>query len=99
VEFDILSGEFNLHTPLKGEVQVIGEGIATIWTIRALQRVGFQVKQADKFSGNQNASKTQLVVEVISKCQENFWQTQVINNHPDVYVHNSLYELIEFLNF
>ncbi|BAZ79602.1 ABC transporter ATP-binding protein [Sphaerospermopsis kisseleviana CS-549] len=98
VEFDILSGEFNLHTPLKGEVQVIGEGIATIWTIRALQRVGFQVKQADKFSGNQNAAKTQLVVEVISKSEEKFWQTQVINNHSDVYVHNSLYAMIDFLN-
>jgi hypothetical protein len=70
-----------------------------LFVIRALQRVGFQVKQADKFSGNQNASKIQLVVEVISKSQEKFWQTQVINNHSDVYVHNSLYELIEFLNF
>ncbi len=70
-----------------------------MFVIRALQRVGFQVKQADKFSGNQNASKIQLVVEVISKSQEKFWQTQVINNHSDVYVHNSLYELIEFLNF
>lgn len=98
VEFDIFSGEFNLYTPFKEEVQVIGEGIATIWTIRALKRVGFQVKRCENLSFNKNSIKTQFFVEVISKSQETFWQITAINNHKDVYIYDSLYALIKFLS-
>jgi iron complex transport system ATP-binding protein len=97
VEFDIFSGEFNLHTPFKGEIHVLGEGIATIWTIRALQRVGFKVKQGENLSLNQDGLKTQFIVEVISKSQAVFWQTQAINHHQNFYIHDSLYALIKFL--
>ena len=36
VEFNIASGEFHLHIPHKEKIHLIGEGIATMWTIRAL---------------------------------------------------------------
>ncbi|TAF08038.1 MAG: ABC transporter ATP-binding protein [Nostocales cyanobacterium] len=88
VEFDIFSGEFHLHTPYKGEVNLIGEGVAAIWTIRALKRVGFTVLQGGK--------STQITVEVISQPEQVFWQ---ITNNRDVSIYYSVYEVIQYLNF
>jgi iron complex transport system ATP-binding protein len=87
VEFDIFSGEFHLHTLYKGEINLIGEGIAAIWTIRALKRVGFIVLQGGK--------STQIIVEVISKSEQVFWR---ISNNQTVSTHYSVYEVIKFLN-
>ncbi|MEA5617668.1 ABC transporter ATP-binding protein [Cronbergia sp. UHCC 0137] len=87
VEFDIFSGEFHLHIPYKGEVNLIGEGIAAIWTIRALKRVGFIVIQDDK--------NTQITVEVISASKVVFWR---ITNSQSVSILHSLYEVIKFLH-
>ncbi|WP_016951156.1 ABC transporter ATP-binding protein [Anabaena sp. PCC 7108] len=88
VEFDMFSGEFHLHTPYKGEVNLRGEGVAAIWTIRALKRVGFVVIQ-----GYQS---TEITVEVISASEVVFWR---VTNSQAVSTHHSLYELIKFLNF
>jgi iron complex transport system ATP-binding protein len=87
VEFDVFSGEFHLHTPYKREVKLIGEGVAAIWTIRALKRVGFIVLQGGK--------STQIIVEVISKSEQVFWR---ISNNQTVSTHYSVYEVIKFLN-
>jgi iron complex transport system ATP-binding protein len=87
VEFDVFSGEFHLHTPYKTEVKLIGEGVAAIWTIRALKRVGFIVLQGGK--------STQIIVEVISKSEQVFWR---ISNNQTVSTHYSVYEVIKFLN-
>lgn len=88
VEFDVLSGEFHLNTPHKGEISLVGEGIEAVWTTRALQRVGFQVLP--------NRNSTQISVEVISQRGRVFWQT---TNNLAVDTHHSLYELIKFLDF
>jgi iron complex transport system ATP-binding protein len=88
VEFNIFSGEFNLHIPYKGEVNLIGEGVAAIWTIRALERVGFTVLQGGK--------SAQITVEVISSPQEVFWK---VRKSKAVSTHYSLYEVIKFLSF
>jgi iron complex transport system ATP-binding protein len=87
VEFDVSSGEFHVHTPQKGEINVIGEGIAAIWTIRALERAGFQV----------NASKNSLLisVEVISNSEQLLWQ---ITNNNGIRSYHSLYDLIRCLD-
>ena len=87
VEFDISSGEFHLNTPRLGEINLVGQGIAAMWTTRALQRRGFQVTQ----SGNSPIS-----VEVISEPGSVFWRT---TNSEAVYIHYSLYELVKFLDF
>jgi iron complex transport system ATP-binding protein len=88
VEFNIFSGEFNLNIPYKGEVKLIGEGVAAIWTIRALERVGFTVLQGGK--------SAQITVEVISSPQEVFWK---VRKYKAVSTHYSLYEVIKFLSF
>ncbi|MEH2396210.1 ABC transporter ATP-binding protein [Nostoc sp.] len=87
VEFDIASGEFHLHIPHKGEINVIGEGIASVWTIRALKRAGFQV--------NQNKNSLPISVEVITKSKQVLWK---ITNSQSVYTYHSLYEMIKFLD-
>jgi iron complex transport system ATP-binding protein len=85
VEFDMFSGEFHLHASHKGEINVIGEGIAATWTIRAFKRAGFQVNQ----------NKNGLSVEVITQSKQFLWQ--IINNKT-VYTYHSLYELIKSLD-
>ena len=88
VEFNIFSGEFNLNIPYKGEVKLIGEGVAATWTIRALERVGFTVLQGGK--------SAQITVEVISSYQEVFWK---VREYKAVSTHYSLYEVIKFLSY
>lgn len=85
VEFDVFSGEFHLNTPQKGEINLVGEGIAAVWTTRALKRVGFQV-----------TSGAEILVFVISQSGGVFWRTTTSNG---LYTHYSLYELIKFLVF
>ncbi|BAY69660.1 ABC transporter ATP-binding protein [Anabaena sp. FACHB-709] len=87
VEFDMFSGEFHLHTPVKGEINLIGEGIASVWTIRALKRAGFQV--------NQTQNNLPISVEVISNSQQFLWK---ITNSQTVYIYQSLSEMIKFLD-
>lgn len=41
VTFDPQTGAFKIHRAIKGEIQVIGEGIPALWTIRALEREGY----------------------------------------------------------
>ncbi|MBD2362250.1 ABC transporter ATP-binding protein [Anabaena minutissima FACHB-250] len=94
VEFDILSGEFHLHTPLKGEINLIGEGIAALWTVRALQRVGFLVNKFASSSAK-DTIKTQNFIEVISNSEQVLWR---ITNNKSVYTHYSLSDLIKFFD-
>ncbi|MEH2170893.1 MAG: ABC transporter ATP-binding protein [Nostoc sp.] len=96
VEFDIASGEFHLHIPHKGEIHLIGEGIATMWTIRALERVGFLVTQSARSSTLEDATQTQISVEVISNYEQVLWR---ITNSKTVYTHHSLYEMIKCLDY
>jgi iron complex transport system ATP-binding protein len=86
VEFNSLSGEFCLNTPHKGKINVVGEGIEAVWTIRALQRVGFQVVENHP---------TPISVEVIAQRGQVVWQTKT---SLAVNTHSSLYELIKFLD-
>ncbi|NET02857.1 MAG: hypothetical protein F6K61_20360 [Sphaerospermopsis sp. SIO1G1] len=59
--------------------------------------MGFKVKQIESLAASQTANNTKFVIEIISNSQEKLWQTTIINSYQDVYFHNSLYELIEFL--
>ncbi|MEH1927298.1 ABC transporter ATP-binding protein [Nostoc sp.] len=95
VEFDIASGEFHLHISHKGEINLIGEGMAIIWTIRALKRVGFLVTRSAKSSLVEDVTQTQISVEVISNSEQVLWRS---TNNNTVYTHYSLYALIKFLH-
>ena len=68
-------------------VNLIGEGVAAIWTIRALERVGFTVLQGGK--------SAQITVEVISSPEQFVWQ---ITKNRDVSIYYSVSEVIKFLN-
>lgn len=47
VEFDRHLGTFKTATTSRGHVALSGEGVAAIWTIRALERAGFSVSPTD----------------------------------------------------
>jgi iron complex transport system ATP-binding protein len=87
VEFDIFSGEFHLHTHQKGNINFIGEGIAAVWTMRALKRAGFQVFQSE--------NNLPISIEVISNSRKLMWK---ITNSQTVNIYNSLYDVIKYLN-
>lgn len=86
VKFDASTGEFHLHTPIRGKVSLLGEGIEAIWTKRALQRTGFVVV-SDKNS--------QFCIQVMSTVGQVFWQ---VTYNSTMSEHKSVYELIQFLN-
>jgi iron complex transport system ATP-binding protein len=48
VEFDPYAGAFKLHRPVVGQVDLVGEGLAALWTARALEREGFAVNHPGK---------------------------------------------------
>jgi iron complex transport system ATP-binding protein len=43
VTFDATTGAFAMDVQLKGQVSLIGDGIYGKWTVRALQRAGYEV--------------------------------------------------------
>ncbi|MCG6135702.1 MAG: ABC transporter ATP-binding protein [Nostoc sp. LLA-1] len=95
VEFDVASGEFQLNIPSREEVVVMGEGIAALWTTRALQRVGFSVRQFENLSFLADATSIQILVEVMSTSQNILWrliQPEIVRSY------DSLYKLIKFLD-
>ncbi len=38
-----MSGSFRVHQIQKGQIDVVGDGVQMMWTVRALERAGFQV--------------------------------------------------------
>ena len=87
VEFDPLTGEFHLQTPIHGEIDLVGQGIGAIWTKRALQRSGFLIAS--------ESPSSQIRVEVISARYQIFWR---VTYNMAVSEHESIYKLIQFLN-
>ncbi len=43
VQFDPETGSFQISRPEKGTIDVVGEGVHFLWTVRALERHGYQV--------------------------------------------------------
>lgn len=86
VKFDVSTGEFHLHTPIRSEVSLLGEGREAIWTKRALQRAGFAVV-SDKNS--------LFCIQVIVTIEQVFWQ---VTYNSTMSNYNSVYDLIRFLN-
>jgi iron complex transport system ATP-binding protein len=62
VTFDPVSGSFQITRREKGTVDVIGEGVKALWTVRALERHGYVVNLG------QNGSTVQIV------CQNGHWE-------------------------
>ncbi len=45
LEFDALRGTFRIEDAARGSVAVRGVGLAAVWTVRALERIGFAVRE------------------------------------------------------
>jgi iron complex transport system ATP-binding protein len=48
VEFDAYAGAFKLRRSIMGQVDLVGDGLAALWTTRALEREGFAVNRLGK---------------------------------------------------
>jgi iron complex transport system ATP-binding protein len=44
VTFDPLSGSFRIQNGQKGNIDVVGEGVQAVWTVRALKRAGYMAQ-------------------------------------------------------
>jgi iron complex transport system ATP-binding protein len=58
VDFDAARGAFQLHRHFVGEVELVGNGLASLWTARTLEREGVHV-----WSGTGSAPEVRVVVE------------------------------------
>jgi iron complex transport system ATP-binding protein len=67
VSFDPQTGSFRSHTQESQKVVLIGEGLPTIWTERALQRIGYEVVR-------DNSHQTATIIEIISEANMNRWK-------------------------
>jgi iron complex transport system ATP-binding protein len=62
VQFDPVTGSFRIKRPEKGTIDVIGEGVYALWTVRALERHGYHV------TPGQNGSAVRVI------CDGEKWQ-------------------------
>ena len=58
VDFDAERGAFQLHRHFVGEVELVGNGLASLWTARTLEREGVHV-----WEGTGPAPSTRVIVE------------------------------------
>ncbi len=85
VDFDMQTGSFRIHGATGGRVVVSGEGVAAVWTRRALERAGFITEQ--------NGSQPLAEVEVLAG-ESPQWR---MNIHRSTQDFSTIYALIEAL--
>jgi iron complex transport system ATP-binding protein len=68
VGFDLQTGTFSVNFPKIGTITLNGEGAATLWTRRALEREGIAV--------NTNGARANLCVDVIATGETRAWRLQ-----------------------
>ena len=80
VRFDETSGDFRLDEQASGSVILRAEGLAWIWTKRALNRAGFNVQEA---GSSQNA-----LVTAVGQGKQTRWRLEkagIITEHESIY--------------
>ncbi|NJO81326.1 MAG: ABC transporter ATP-binding protein [Blastochloris sp.] len=86
IEFDRHSGTFRINTHTNGSISLSGDGLAVVWTTRALERAGFQVTQ------HTNQSLLHITVSEVDS------QTHWAISHPGQQrTCHSLYDVVIFL--
>ena len=83
VIFDRQTGAFIIRTPHTGSVDLVGEGLAALWTRRALEREGFRIEHP-----------ASVRVEVLPQKGYTAWRSFV---NDTTHEHTDLYNLIAFL--
>jgi iron complex transport system ATP-binding protein len=91
VEFDAAQGVFRLQRSHCGTAIVQGEGLHAYWTMRALERLGFETR-----SGHVQSRNGHRVLEVHIVHHDGLY-AWVISNGREREVHTSLTDLIESL--
>jgi iron complex transport system ATP-binding protein len=86
VQFDAYSGSFRTEHPAAGIVDLSGEGLPALWTLRALEREGFCVIRDGK--------ESPVCVIVSSQGQTPSWQISVNGQQQ---TSTSLYDVISIL--
>jgi iron complex transport system ATP-binding protein len=81
IGFDLKEGEYFFKKEFKSKVKVIGEGLPLTWTLRALNRAGYQIVVK---------AQPDFTVEVNSKS----WKLKFDNSIQDF---DSIYELLQHL--
>lgn len=89
VEFDRMTGSFNVATQPGGTIRLIGTGIPAFWTGRALGRIGFKVSHSDEPVGHSS-----LEVEIINQHDSVQW---LLKSAGETKRYTSLYGLVSFL--
>lgn len=86
IEFDHASGAFKVHQPVCGPISLHGEkdGVATAWTWRALERIGYEV--------HNNGARHPVHVDVLDS---NHWHLTTPKGQSQ---HTTLESLIEILS-
>ncbi|MEZ4670995.1 MAG: ABC transporter ATP-binding protein [Anaerolineae bacterium] len=88
VMFDTYTGSFKTSTPPAGTIDLHGDGLPALWTVRALEREGYCVVRWG------TESPTKVEVDLLKDGQTTGWQVTtngVTTNQP------SLYALVEYL--
>jgi iron complex transport system ATP-binding protein len=85
VEFDLQTGSFRVNKPVTAPIQLIGEGIAAVWTARALERAGFKPTAEPC---------TQKIEAITQNPKEIYWQ---VSFHDTTKKCDSLYSAIKLL--
>jgi len=70
LEFDTLRGTFRIEDAARGTVGVRGSGLAAVWTVRALERIGFAVRD-----------DATLCVEVEMRSDATVWMFDGVEYH------------------
>jgi iron complex transport system ATP-binding protein len=84
IKLDRNSGEFILEKKYNDKIQLTGEGIYYNWTVKALNRIGYEV------SGNEEINKT-IIIKVNDQVSWSFKYNQDIKSFYSIY--DLVYEL------
>jgi iron complex transport system ATP-binding protein len=85
VRFNQTDGSFTFRNEFRGNIKLTGEGIARVWTEKALNRAGYSVS-------GENAIMT---IEIFTTEAVNTW---VLDNGQSGKEFNSLYEMVNWLS-
>jgi iron complex transport system ATP-binding protein len=98
VTFDAYAGSFRVAREAAGVVQLCGDGMAALWTIRALEREGFCIEQisADPLGVGRSAKPIgkASVASISIQPEQPHWRLDISGNAEN---HTSIYDLIASL--
>ena len=84
VRFNQTDGSFTFRNEFRGNIKITGEGIARVWTEKALNRAGYSV----------SGENAEMTIEIIKTTSANSWIMEKGQLKKEF---NSLYDLVNWL--